>query len=142
MPLYAHACDACEHRFDQRLGFDSATVVPCPRCGGVANRQITLPMTVVYKGKGWRTTEYDIGRDYFGLQAELREVAERKERMKGSRDDVAQREERADHEHDAAVRRSLDSREAVERVLDTGDPGPNGFPGPVPHPPHGHPGHC
>ena len=100
MPLYTFACRDCHHSFDRRLGFDAESEASCPECGGSAQRRFTPPMTIIYKGKGWRTTQYEYGRDYFGLQKELRDVADRRDKRKGSYEERLESQEHADDRRD------------------------------------------
>ena len=125
MPLYTFACRDCHHSFDLRLGFDAESEASCPECGGSAQRQFTPPMTIIYKGKGWRTTQYEFGRDYFGLQKELRDVTERTERRKGSYEERLESEQHADERRDAGRQTESAAVESTERgeTPDFGDGG-------------------
>lgn len=42
MPLYDYQCAACHGSTESRQPV-SVSVIPCPACGGVADRQISLP---------------------------------------------------------------------------------------------------
>ena len=115
MPLYTFACTECQHAFDLRLGFDADSVAPCPQCGGHAQRRFTPAMTIIFKGKGWRSTQYEYGRDYFGLQKELRDVADRRDKRKGSYEDRQESQQHADERRDTERQTETAADEAVRR---------------------------
>ena len=114
MPLYTFACRDCHYSFDLRLGFDAKSEASCPECGGSAQRRITPPMTIIYKGRGWRTTQYEFGRDYFGLQKELREVAERTKKRRGSYEERLETEQHVDERRDAERQSETSAKEQGE----------------------------
>ena len=60
MPIYEYQCEACQHRFDLRQGYDAETVTDCPVCGAQAKRRISL-VPVIFKGSGWYVTDYKGG---------------------------------------------------------------------------------
>ena len=57
MPLYDYMCRSCAHRFELRQGFDADTMTDCPKCGQLADRQISL-VPVIFKGSGWYVNDY------------------------------------------------------------------------------------
>lgn len=57
MPIYDYQCEACQHRFELRQGFDAESVAACPFCQGSARRKIS-PVGVIFKGSGWYVTDY------------------------------------------------------------------------------------
>lgn len=132
MPLYTFACKECQHSFDLRLGFDADSVTPCPQCRGHAQRRFTPPMTIIFKGKGWRSTTYEFGKDYFGLQKELRDVADRREKRKGSYEEIQETRQHADEQRDTEQQTETATTEAVERGETPDFGGDMGFDG------HGH----
>ncbi len=58
MPLYDYECTRCGHQFERRQGFDADPVEVCPKCQGQARRQFHS-VTVIYKGSGFYTTDYN-----------------------------------------------------------------------------------
>ena len=57
MPKYDYQCRECQHRFELRQGFDADTVTDCPKCGAIAERQISL-VPVIFKGSGWYVNDH------------------------------------------------------------------------------------
>ena len=57
VPIYDYQCQECKHRFELRQGFDADTVAECPRCGAIAERQISL-VPVIFKGSGWYVNDH------------------------------------------------------------------------------------
>jgi putative FmdB family regulatory protein len=60
LPVYEYQCEAYQHRFDLRQGYDAETVTDCPVCGAQAKRRISL-VPVIFKGSGWYVTDYKGG---------------------------------------------------------------------------------
>ena len=120
MPIYEYLCRDCGHRYDLRQGFDVEAVAECPDCCGLGQRQFTPPLTILYKGKGWRTTQYEFGKDYFGLQRELKGIAERTESRRGSYEDRLERQQKGDERADQHARQAQDFKEHVARARDLG----------------------
>lgn len=58
-------------------------------------------MTIIFKGRGWRTTTYEFNKDYFGLQRELRDVADRRDKRKGSYEERLEGQQHSDERRDA-----------------------------------------
>ncbi len=57
VPIYDYQCEACQHRFELRQGFDAESVAVCPSCQGKAKRKISR-VGVIFKGSGWYVTDY------------------------------------------------------------------------------------
>ena len=59
MPIYAFACDACEHLFDRLQKLSDADPTACPACGaeGQVRRQLTAPQFRL-AGGGWYETDF------------------------------------------------------------------------------------
>jgi len=61
MPVYEYKCEKCGERFEreQEVG---QTVKTCPRsrCRGKVMRVFSAP-AIVFKGKGWHSTDYGRG---------------------------------------------------------------------------------
>jgi putative FmdB family regulatory protein len=56
VPLYDYKCQACEHRYELREGFDAPSRQKCPQCGGEAKR-VLHPPPIVFKGSGFYVTD-------------------------------------------------------------------------------------
>lgn len=57
MPVYEYQCINCSKKFEIRRGFSEDTEVCCPECQGQGRRMFS-PVTVIYKGSGFYTTDY------------------------------------------------------------------------------------
>ncbi|MEE8353101.1 MAG: FmdB family zinc ribbon protein [Dehalococcoidales bacterium] len=56
MPTYVYECDSCEHRFEERQGFDDDPLTDCPRCEGSV-RRVFHPAPIIFKGRGFYVTD-------------------------------------------------------------------------------------
>lgn len=56
MPIYEYECCRCDHRFEERQGFDDKPVALCPRCQNKA-RRILRPVPIIFKGSGFYVTD-------------------------------------------------------------------------------------
>ena len=55
MPTYDYRC-AKGHRYEAQEPFGSPSEQPCPKCGAVAKRQISVP-ALAFKGTGFYKTD-------------------------------------------------------------------------------------
>jgi putative FmdB family regulatory protein len=60
MPIYEYECVDCSKKFEVRRGFHDDDEVCCPTCEGEGRRMFS-PVTVIYKGSGFYTTDYGRG---------------------------------------------------------------------------------
>jgi len=60
MPIYEYECAECSKKFEVRRGFHDEEDVFCPDCEGEGKRMFS-PVTVIYKGSGFYTTDYGRG---------------------------------------------------------------------------------
>ncbi len=60
MPIYEYECVDCQKKFEVRRGFHDEGEVNCPVCQGEGKRLFS-PVTVIYKGSGFYTTDYGRG---------------------------------------------------------------------------------
>ena len=60
MPIYEYECVACSEKFEVRRGFHDEVQANCPDCKGAGKRMFS-PVTVIYKGSGFYTTDYGRG---------------------------------------------------------------------------------
>ena len=56
MPTYVYECDSCDHRFEERQGFDDDPLTDCPRCEGSV-RRVLHPAPIIFKGRGFYVTD-------------------------------------------------------------------------------------
>lgn len=57
MPIYTYQCESCGVRFDQYQKFSDEPLTICPECNEVALRKIYQPVGIVFKGKGFYSTD-------------------------------------------------------------------------------------
>ncbi|MFZ3071078.1 MAG: FmdB family zinc ribbon protein [Anaerolineaceae bacterium] len=57
MPIYTYHCDKCGIRFDQYQKFTDEPLTICPECNEPALRKIYQPVGIVFKGKGFYSTD-------------------------------------------------------------------------------------
>lgn len=57
MPLYAYRCDHCGVQFDRHQSFTDEPLRICPECGEPALRKLYQPVGIVFKGKGFYSTD-------------------------------------------------------------------------------------
>ncbi len=57
MPLYEYQCKECGHRFEVRQKFSDQPVSACVRCGGAAQKAISVAGFAL-KGGGWYQQGY------------------------------------------------------------------------------------
>jgi len=60
MPLYEYQCTECGVRFDRVQRFDETLLSTCPECGHEVRRLIG-PVGVIFKGKGFYSTDHGRG---------------------------------------------------------------------------------
>jgi len=60
MPIYEYECEDCAKKFEVRRGFHDDDEVCCPECEGEGRRMFS-PVTVIYKGSGFYSTDYGRG---------------------------------------------------------------------------------
>jgi putative FmdB family regulatory protein len=60
MPIYEYECVDCSEKFEVRRGFHDEVQANCPVCKGEGKRMFS-PVTVIYKGSGFYTTDYGRG---------------------------------------------------------------------------------
>ena len=60
MPIYEYECVECSKKFEVKRGFHDEEGVCCPDCEGEGKRMFS-PVTVIYKGSGFYTTDYGRG---------------------------------------------------------------------------------
>ena len=61
MPTYDYRCTKCEHALEVFHGMTDEPVVECPECGARCERVISGGAGVVFKGKGFYSTDYGKG---------------------------------------------------------------------------------
>ncbi len=69
MPIYEYKCSSCHFRFEQKQRFDAKPVAVCPKCQGKA-RRVIHSVPVIFKGKGFYTTDSRKGGGEAGKKAE------------------------------------------------------------------------
>jgi len=57
MPIYIYYCPKCNEKFEQERPADAPPPEKCPVCGAKDIRRVFEIAGVVYKGKGFYTTD-------------------------------------------------------------------------------------
>jgi putative FmdB family regulatory protein len=64
MPLYEYACETCGLKFEElKSSKEEASITPCRKCSGVANRQVSSFSAVVAGGTSVEPLDMTIGRE-------------------------------------------------------------------------------
>ncbi|MBA2124269.1 hypothetical protein B9J78_04970 [bacterium Unc6] len=58
MPTYEYECTKCSHHFEVFQHIKDETLKKCPKCDGKVKRLISGGSGLLFKGKGFYTTDY------------------------------------------------------------------------------------
>jgi putative FmdB family regulatory protein len=58
MPTYGYKCEKCGHQFEELQLMNAAPLEKCPECKGKVKRLIGGGSGVIFKGKGFYSTDY------------------------------------------------------------------------------------
>ena len=58
MPIYAYACQECEHSLDALQKIADEPLVDCPECGKPALKRLLSAPRFRLKGQGWYETDF------------------------------------------------------------------------------------
>lgn len=58
MPTYDYKCIKCGNTFEQFHGINEKLQIACPKCGSIAQKQISLHSGLIFKGSGFYITDY------------------------------------------------------------------------------------
>ncbi|HEY9187900.1 MAG TPA: FmdB family zinc ribbon protein [Ignavibacteria bacterium] len=58
MPIYEYHCDNCNYDFELLQSVKESHSAICPICNKTANKKISLPGGLVFKGSGFYITDY------------------------------------------------------------------------------------
>ena len=58
MPIYTCRCENCGVQFDRHQSFDDDPLTVCPECQHESLHKVYLPVGIVFKGKGFYTTDH------------------------------------------------------------------------------------
>lgn len=58
MPTYSYKCEKCGHQFEELQAMNAAPLEKCPACKGKVKRLIGGGSGVIFKGKGFYSTDY------------------------------------------------------------------------------------
>jgi len=61
MPIYAYACENCEHTFDALQKMSDDPLVDCPECGRPSLKKLLSAPKFRLKGQGWYETDFKTG---------------------------------------------------------------------------------
>ena len=58
MPIYIYHCDNCGIQFEISQNFSDKPLKRCPECGKFSLHKVYTPVSVIYKGSGFYSTDY------------------------------------------------------------------------------------
>jgi putative FmdB family regulatory protein len=58
MPIYTYRCKNCGVQFDQKQSFTEPSLTRCPECSKKTLIKIYHPVGIVFKGKGFYSTDH------------------------------------------------------------------------------------
>lgn len=58
MPVYVYHCSNCEFEFEQQQKFTDKPLKSCPECGQSTLHKVYTPVSVIYKGSGFYSTDH------------------------------------------------------------------------------------
>ena len=58
MPIYIYHCDHCGIQFEKHQKFSDKPLKRCPECGESALHKVYSPVSVIYKGSGFYSTDH------------------------------------------------------------------------------------
>ena len=61
MPTYEYECEKCGYKFEKFQQMSAVPVKKCPECGGQVKRLLGIGSEVIFKGKGFYSTDYKKG---------------------------------------------------------------------------------
>jgi putative FmdB family regulatory protein len=73
MPFYRYECANCSNEFRVLRRNDEEDSVSCPHCGSVKTKRLLPRIGVIYKGKGYYSTDYRKTRSDSGSHSEATE---------------------------------------------------------------------
>lgn len=58
MPVYTYRCENCGIQFDKRQSFSDDPMTVCPECEMETLHKVYQPVGIVFKGKGFYSTDH------------------------------------------------------------------------------------
>ena len=58
MPTYEYFCESCGYKFEKFQKMSDEALKECPKCGKGIKRLIGAGMGIIFKGKGFHSTDY------------------------------------------------------------------------------------
>lgn len=58
MPVYTYRCESCGVQFDIHQSYNDQPLNRCPECNKKTLRKVYLPVGIVFKGKGFYSTDH------------------------------------------------------------------------------------
>jgi len=58
MPIYVYKCKKCGYEFEELRSMTDGDRATCPKCGGEATRILAGSVGIIFKGKGFYSTDY------------------------------------------------------------------------------------
>ena len=58
MPVYVYNCSHCDYEFEQQQSFSDKPLKKCPECGEITLHKVYTPVSIIYKGSGFYSTDH------------------------------------------------------------------------------------
>ena len=58
MPVYVYHCANCNYEFEQQQSFSDKPLKICPECDQITLHKVFTPVSVIYKGSGFYSTDH------------------------------------------------------------------------------------
>ena len=58
MPTYEYLCESCGYKFEKFQKMSDEVLKECPKCAKAVKRLIGAGMGIIFKGKGFYSTDY------------------------------------------------------------------------------------
>jgi len=87
MPIYEYHCNNCNYDFELLQSVKESHSAICPICNKTANKKISLPGGLVFKGSGFYITDYSKSNGNGGSHSSITGNNGKKEKTNGNGSD-------------------------------------------------------
>lgn len=110
MPVYVYHCSNCEFEFEQQQKFTDKPLKSCPDCGQSTLHKVYTPVSVIYKGSGFYSTDHRSSSSSLSYNRDKKEEkkegdkTEKKDGVKESKKDSSKTEKKSEPEKTKSVK--------------------------------------